>query len=338
MALHSPYLSGAKPWRLGIAKQHCSAHHCMQRSILRHGAAKMQDIDWSDFQVFLALAQSGRTSDAASLLGVDATTVSRRLKRLETGLGAALFERGPEGHQLTEAGEDLFEQVSTMARAAAKIRDGADTGGGLSGSLRISVSEGFGTWFLTRHIPKLADAHPSLTIDLVASSGFLNPSRREADIAVMLSRPRSGQLIARKLSDYALGLYATQAYLEQAGTPQRAEDLTEGHRLIGYVPELVYAPELVYLDEIHPGLRATLRSSSINAQHRLIAQGAGLGVLPRFIGNADPDLVPLLPNRTILRSFWIVTHADTNSLARVRAGKDWLIETVAAQRSVLLPR
>lgn len=298
----------------------------------------MQDIDWSDFQVFLALVQSGRTSDAANLLGVDATTVSRRLKRLETGLAAALFERGRDGHQLTEAGEELLEQVSTMARAAAKIRDGADAAGGLAGTLRISVSEGFGTWFLARHITDLADAHPALTIDLVASSGFLNPSRREADIAVMLSRPRSGQLIARKLSDYALGLYATQRYLDDVGIPRKAEDLIGGHRLIGYVPELVYAPELVYLDEIHPGLRASLRSSSINAQHRLIAQGAGLGVLPRFIGDADPMLVPLLPQHSILRSFWIVTHADTNSLARVRAGTEWLIDVVAAHRSVLLPR
>lgn len=298
----------------------------------------MQDIDWSDFQVFLALAQSGRTGDAANLLGVDATTVSRRLKRLEIGLAVALFERSRDGHQLTEAGEELLEQVSTMARAAAKIRDGAEAGEGLSGTLRISVSEGFGSWFLARHIPDLADAHPALTIDLVASSGFLNPSRREADIAVMLSRPRSGQLIARKLSDYALSLYATQDYLDGAGTPQRSEDLITGHRLIGYVPELVYAPELVYLDEIHPGLRATLRSSSINAQHRLIARGAGLGVLPRFIGDADPALVPLLPDRSILRSFWIVTHADTNSLARVRAGTEWLIDVMAKHRSVLLPR
>ena len=298
----------------------------------------MQDIDWSDFQVFLALAHSGRTVDAANLLGVDATTVSRRLKRLETALGAALFERGREGHQLTEAGEDLFEQVSTMARAAARIRDGADPAGGLAGTLRISVSEGFGTWFLSRHIPKLAEAHPALTIDLVASSGFLNPSRREADIAVMLSRPRSGQLIARKLSDYSLGLYATQGYIEKSGMPEKAEDLTRGHRLIGYVPELVYAPELVYLDEIHPGLRASLRSSSINAQHRLIAQGAGLGVLPRFIAGADTVLTPILPDRTILRSFWLVTHADTSSLARVRAGKEWLMDTVAEHRSVLLPR
>ena len=298
----------------------------------------MQNIDWSDLQVFQALAQSGRISDAANLLGVDATTVSRRLKRLETGLAAALFERGRDGHQLTEAGEELLEQVSTMARAAAKIRDGAEASEGLAGTLRISVSEGFGTWFLARHIPALADAHPALTIDLVASSGFLNPSRREADIAVMLSRPRSGQLMARKLSDYALGLYATQEYLDRAGTPLKPEDLTVGHRLIGYVPELVYAPELVYLDEIHPGLRAALRSSSINAQHRLIARGAGLGVLPRFIGGADPTLVPLLRQRSILRSFWIVTHADTNSLARVRAGTEWLIDVVAKHREVLLPR
>lgn len=296
----------------------------------------MQHVDWSDYQVFLALAQAGRTGDAASLLGVDSTTVSRRLKRLEQALGAVLFERGRDGHQLTEAGETLFDEVSTMARAASRIEDSAEGDGGLGGTLRISVSEGFGSWFLARHLPALADAHPSLTIDLVASSGFLNPSKREADIAVMLSRPRSGQLIARKLSDYALRLYATQEYIERVGKPQTPLQLTEGHRLIGYVPELVYAPELVYLDELHPGLKATLRSSSINAQHRMIAQGAGLGVLPCFIGDSDPRLIQVLPQRTIMRNFWLVTHADTNTLARVKTGKEWLLETVAAHRGVLL--
>lgn len=297
----------------------------------------MQVTDWSDYQAFLAIARAGQLARAAQVMGVDATTMGRRLRRLEARLGATLFEQTREGQVLTEAGEALLARVEAMAQAAAGIGEGAEGSGGLSGTLRISVSEGFGTWFLPPLLPDFARAHPALTIDLVASSGFLSPSKREADIAVTLSRPKAGPVIARKLSDYALRLYASRPYLADAGMPARAADLAQGHRLVGYIPDLLYAPELRYLDELHPGLAATLRSSSINAQHRLVAAGAGMGVLPCFIGDADPVLVPVLPERRILRSFWIVTHKDTHNLARVRAGKDWLAEVVQHGRERLLP-
>ena len=297
----------------------------------------MQVTDWSDYQAFLAIARAGQLARAAQVMGVDATTMGRRLRRLEARLGATLFEQTREGQVLTEAGEALLARVEAMAHAAAGIGEGAGASGGLSGTLRISVSEGFGTWFLPPLLPDFARAHPALTIDLVASSGFLSPSKREADIAVTLSRPKAGPVIARKLSDYALRLYASRPYLADAGMPARAADLAQGHRLVGYIPDLLYAPELRYLDELHPGLAATLRSSSINAQHRLVAAGAGMGVLPCFIGDADPALVPVLPERRILRSFWIVTHKDTHNLARVRAGKDWLAEVVQHGRERLLP-
>ena len=297
----------------------------------------MQVADWSDYQAFLAIARAGQLARAAQVMGVDATTMGRRLRRLEARLGATLFEQTREGQVLTEAGEALLARVEAMAHAAAGIGEGAEGSGGLSGTLRISVSEGFGTWFLPPLLPDFARAHPALTIDLVASSGFLSPSKREADIAVTLSRPKAGPVIARKLSDYALRLYASRPYLADAGMPARAADLAQGHRLVGYIPDLLYAPELRYLDELHPGLAATLRSSSINDQHRLVAAGAGMGVLPCFIGDADPVLVPVLPERRILRSFWIVTHKDTHNLARVRAGKDWLAEVVQHGRERLLP-
>jgi DNA-binding transcriptional LysR family regulator len=175
-------------------------------------------------------------------------------------------------------------------------------------------------------------------VDLVASSGFLSPSKREADLAVTLSRPRAGPVIAGKLSDYALGLYATRGYLARHGLPEKPADLAQGHRLVGYVPDLLYAPELRYLAEFEPGLSATVRSSSINAQHRLVAAGAGIAVLPCFIGDADKWLVSVLPDRRITRSFWLVTHKDTHNLARVRAFKDWLTTLASRERGRLMPR
>ncbi|MFM5949490.1 MAG: LysR family transcriptional regulator [Novosphingobium sp.] len=299
-------------------------------------SAIMQVNDWSDFQAFLAIARAGQLARAGAALGVDATTMGRRLRRLEARLGATLFEQTREGQILTEAGEVLLLRVEAMAQAASAIAEGGSGAGRLSGTLRISTSEGFGSWFLAREVPQLAALHPGLTLDIVASSGFLSLSKREADIAVMLSRPKAGPVISRKLSDYALRLYAAPAYLQERGAPQRPADLASDHRLVGYIPDLLYDPSLRYLDEIHPGLSAALRSSSINAQHRLLAGGAGIGVLPCFMGDADPALVPVFPERRILRSFWLVTHKDTQNLARIRAGKDWLLDAVQRQREVLL--
>ncbi len=297
----------------------------------------MQVNDWSDFQAFLAIARAGQLARAGVALGVDATTMGRRLRRLEARLGATLFEQTREGQILTEAGEALLLRVEAMAQAVSAIAEGGSGAGGLSGTLRISTSEGFGSWFLAREVPTFAALNPGLTLDIVASSGFLSLSKREADIAVMLSRPKAGPVISRKLSDYALRLYAAPAYLQQNGAPQRPADLSVDHRLVGYIPDLLYDPSLRYLDEIHPGLIASLRSSSINAQHRLLSGGAGIGVLPCFMGDADPALVPVFPERQILRSFWLVTHKDTQNLARIRAGKDWLLDAVQRQRAVLLP-
>ena len=299
--------------------------------------AIMQTIDWSDLQVFLAVVSAGQLTRAGTQLGINGTTVARRIRRLEQSIGSTLFEQTREGQILTEAGERLLTHVESMAGAAAALEPVAANGGrGLSGILRISVSEGFGSWFLARHAPDFARRHPDLTLDLVANSGFLSLSKREADMAVMLSRPRAGPVIARKLSDYTLQLYAAPEYLAERGEPVRPQDLASGHRLIGYIPDLIYAPELRYLDEIQPGLAPHIRSSSINAQHKLIAAGAGIGVLPSFIGKADADLHTILPDHRIVRSFWLVTHNDTHQLARVRAGRQWITEIAHQYRSELI--
>jgi DNA-binding transcriptional LysR family regulator len=297
----------------------------------------MQELNWNDVRVFLAVADAGQIGRAAQKLKLDPTTLGRRLKRLEQRLEVTLFERTRNGQVLTEAGEALLAKAEGMAELARMIDEVAVSHSGLSGTLRLSVSEGFGSQFLTPYLSSFAKQHPALTIELVANSGFLSPSRREADIAVMLSRPKAGPVLCRKLSDYRLKLYASHSYLDQHGTPESPADLEQGHNLVSYVPDLLYAPELNYLDDFHAGIEAQIRSSSINAQHQLVESGAGIGVLPCFIAERSNNLRVVCPEKAIERSFWIVTHRDTQNLAKVRAGKEWLAHCVTHGRERLLP-
>jgi DNA-binding transcriptional LysR family regulator len=292
-------------------------------------------MDWDDLRFFLAVARLGKLSSAADRLGVDATTVGRRLRRLENALQQTLFEQTRERQVLTEAGERLLVAVESMDRSASSIQP-SSPGGGVSGLVRVSVSEGFGTWFVAHHLRSFTQAHPGVQIDLVASSGFLNPSRRETDVAILLARPSKGPLLSRKLSDYELRLYASRAYLEGHGGPIRSLAELRSHPLIGYIPGYIYAPELRYLDEIAPGLELRIRSSSINAQYRATASGAGVAVLPCFIGDADPELVRVVREVRIQRSFWLVTHEETRRLARIEAFVDWLVATVRDHRERLI--
>lgn len=290
-------------------------------------------IPWTELQEFSALARLGQLARVAAQMRVDATTIGRRIRRLERRLGVTLFEQTRGGHVPTEAGERLLIHVEEMQRAADRIQDLPASGAALTGTVRLSVSEGFGTWFVANLLGEFQQAHPGVALELVASSGFLSPSRRETDLAVMLARPTTGPVVSRRLTAYRLRLYAAADHPAANGGVRTAADLGR-HVLVGYIADLLYAPELRYLDEFDPSLSPQLRSSSINAQYRMIASGAGIGVLPRFIGDADPTLRPVLPVHQVERAFWLVTHRDTRDLRRIRAFADWLV-TAATDRQEL---
>lgn len=276
--------------------------------------------DWDDLRVFLAVARTRRIAPAARQLGIDPTTVGRRLTRLSQEFGSQLFETVGDERQLTERGHALYGRAEAMESAALSAL-GEVTGDSLSlsGQVRLSVAEGFATWVLAPALPEFHRTHPDIQLDLITASGFLNPSKREADLAVMLARPRTGRLVASKLGDYHLRLYAARSYIDRYGEPRRIDALKQ-HSLIGYIPEFIYSPELDYLGEIGSGLEPRLRSTSINIQHRLIQGGTGIGVLPAFIGDRDESLMPVLASeRVIRRSFWLVMHSDTRGLARINA-------------------
>lgn len=293
----------------------------------------MQLVDWSDLPFFLAVARTGQIGRAASAMGTDATTVGRRIRRLERGLGERLFEQTGDGQIPTPAGSALLDKAEAMARIAGEIAEATRGNQPVRGTVRVSVAEGFGTWFISRHLGEFADLHPEIEVDLVASSGFLNPGRRETDLAVLLARPRRGPLIVRKLTNYRLRLYGARGVLAQR--PVKSLSDLHKHRMIGYIPDILYAPELRYLDELPIGHQPTLRSSSINAQAQMIAAGAGVGILPCFIGNHDPALQPVCSQTSILRSFWLTTHRETSAFAQVRAFSHWLIALSARHRPML---
>lgn len=309
----------------------------MQGIDLQSDTAYLQLMDWDKLQYFLFVARHGTLARAGAALHVDATTVSRRVSALETALGQTLFERAPTGFVLTAAGRALVPHAEAMAAAAARIHKANDGGPALSGQLRVSVSEGFGNSFIAPRIAGFVAAHPELEIDLVASSGFLNPSRREADMAVLLARPRKGPLITRKLSDYSLGIYAPAGRADWHEAVAAAPLSRTGIPVIGYMPDILYAPELDYLGEIEPGLRATVRSSSILAQRRMIAGGAGVGVLPCFLASGDPALVRVRGEQTVARAFWLALHRDVAPQPRIRAFIDWLDAEVRESRGLLVP-
>lgn len=302
----------------------------------------MADFEWSDLRFFLAVARAGRLTAAATRLGVEHSTVSRRLAALEATLGAQLFDRRPHGYALTAAGERLMvaaEGMESLALSAQGTIAGADLG--VAGTVRIGAPDGFGTFFLAPRIAALAQTHPDLDIQLLAMPRVFSLSKREADLAVSLSRPKEGRLAARKLTDYRLRLYAARSYLDRHG-PIESRSALSRHAFVGYVDDLIYTPELDYVPLVAKDLRVRVKSSSLVAQLTATRGGAGVCVLPCFMGELfageGPDaLVPVLKEEVgITRTFWLISHADMRDLARIRVAADFIASEVHKARSVFL--
>ncbi len=293
--------------------------------------------NWDDLRFFLAVARGRTLTAAGAMLKVDATTVGRRIERLANTLNSNLFEAGAGGLHLTPGGEKLLAYAEEIERSALAAHDRiSGERSRLTGTVRLSLSEGFATWMVARHLPAFQALHPEIRLEIVTTNGFLNPSKREADLAVLLGRPQHGRLVAQKLTDYHLGLYAARDYVAAHGAPADPAALSS-HPLIGYIPDFIYAEELRYLDDIREGLAPHFSSSSINTQLAMTRAGAGISVLPHFIGRQDAQLVPLLANEVqITRSFWTTVHHDLQRVARVRAVVDWLNETVTRDAKLLV--
>jgi DNA-binding transcriptional LysR family regulator len=294
----------------------------------------MSNFDWNNLQSFLAMARAGRLTVAARRMGVDHSTLSRRISALEDAMQVKLFERRPEGFALTPEGEALLgdaEEIESLTvRMGARLQ--ADTSK-LTGNVRMGTPEGFGTYFLAPQLVHLSNKHPDLNIELVANPRSFSLSKREADIAISMARPSQGRVYARKLLDFGLGIYASRNYLDSHSPITTRQDLL-AHGWIGYVEDLMWTSELDYLPMVDRNIQPRLHISNVISQLTAIEGGAGLGVLPHFMARQSPVLKRVLPTEIHLtRAYWLITHPDTHNLARIRACCDFLTEQAFAHGS-----
>ncbi|MGS4883601.1 LysR family transcriptional regulator [Roseibium sp.] len=291
-------------------------------------------MNWDDIRIFLGVARTGQILAAAKRLGLNHATVARRLTALEDSLGTRLFDRSTSGCVLTDAGSRFFDRAESMEAAALQAEaDLGDDTPEISGTVRIGAPDGFGVAYLAPRLGLLTRQHPGLTVQLVPVSRSFSLSRREADIAVTIERPETGRLIAGKLVDYALGLYASRSYLSERGIPASPGDLS-AHNLIGYVEDLLYSASLNYGTEFFKGWTARFEIASALGQTEAVKAGAGIGILHDFIARADPSLVPVLPDMKLKRAYWMVTHESSRPLRHVAAVQDFLREQVARDKAM----
>ncbi|WP_340266081.1 LysR family transcriptional regulator [Sphingobium mellinum] len=293
-----------------------------------------ETLDWNDFRFFLAVARAGTLSNAAKALGVDNATVGRRISSLEASLGAQLFDRSPQGYRLTALGEALTSsaervEVSVMG-AKARVDDLQNS---TTGSLRIGATDAFGTYFMAPRLAKLKLELPGMHIDLVALTGILSLSKREADIAIGIARPDQGRLFSRKLTMFRLGLYASYDYLASHPEISTVEDLT-AHPVINWVSSLMYDPSLNYISEVNPRIVPQYGCSNLVTQMKATVGGAGVCALPHYLARSEPTLRPILADTVEIElPYYLTVHADLHELSHIRKAIDFIVSEVDQFRS-----
>jgi DNA-binding transcriptional LysR family regulator len=283
--------------------------------------------DWNDLKAFLAVARGGSTLGAAKALGINQTTVARRIESLEGDLGLKLFERGQTGSRLTEAGRDLMGEAEKVEAAASGFVNRASAHQrGLAGTVRITVTEIIANSVVTPALGEFRRLYPDVQVDLIVSDRALDIERGEADVAI-----RSGQalplsdLIARKVMEYDFALYCSRDYAQRRGVPETPADLKD-HDLIDGDTEGMKLPGVEWMFRQAGGKAAATRSNSMtNLVH---AARAGLGIAPIVCLTGDVDRMLVRCSEPIADargSSWIVTRRELKDTPRVRALIDFLV-------------
>lgn len=281
---------------------------------------------WDDIRIFLAVARSESLSGAGRILRIDPATVGRRIARLEEELGAPLFAKSPIGYVLSEAGQRLMGPAlraeTAMQEAAEEL---AGQAGGLSGQIRIGAPDGCANFLLPQVCAAIGAQNPDLEIQIVALPRVFNLTRREADMVIAVSPPTAGRLTVQKITDYRLHLAASVRYLRAHPPIESLADL-RGHRMVGYIPDMIFDKELDYLSEAGVE-RVNLASNSVSVQLNWVRQGGGIGVLHDFSLPWARGLQKVLPEVfSLTRSFYLVRHADDRRLERQNRFATALVE------------
>ncbi|RMG32902.1 MAG: LysR family transcriptional regulator [Gammaproteobacteria bacterium] len=288
-------------------------------------------MNWDDLRLFLAVARSGSISSGARQLGLQHSTVSRRMRRFEQDIGARLFDKVPTGYELTAAGEHLLEAAERMEREILSV-DGSLAGSDHqpSGPLHVTAIDNMATTVLMPMFVGFSRAFPEVTLHLMVSNSDVSLARREADVAIRMTNTPPETLVGRRAATVSSAVYGSPSYLEalraSGEEPQwLGVDCCVFHRSWTRQVCGEQTPQFVVDDTLLT--QAALR------------EGMGVSILPCFMGDADPGLARLGdPRPEWDLGLWILLHPDLKRTARVLAFRDYMTEAIAAKQPVFAGR
>jgi DNA-binding transcriptional LysR family regulator len=281
-------------------------------------------VNWDDLQVFLAVARTGRISTAARRLGVEHTTVARRLSALEDDLGVPLFYRTTTGYVLTAHGQNVVAKAETMETAALAVAARArEDSGAIAGRVRVAIVPEFASHWLSPRLPAFRALHPQIDLQVLVGTRQRDLSRGEAELAIQSPRPRQSGLVSVRLARTTVGLYAAKSLV--GSKPLWVEDVDSLRGL----PLLVYTQPFQILQQakwFQPVLESGRVVLETNSSHTLLAAaraGVGVAVLARFLARTDADLVAVSDD-VAENDVWLITHPEFRRDPKVRATADFL--------------
>lgn len=284
--------------------------------------------EWSDLRILLAIARKGSTTAAARELAISPSTAARRVTALEEALDVELFERGPEGYRLTEAGRAIVPAAERMEAGAAEVEERlAALARGASGEVRLTTLDTAATRWLIPLLPAFHEAHPGVRVEVLTGDEKLDLLRGEADVALRFGpRPVEPGLVARRVGVVTMALYCSRDYIARHGRPADVAAL-DHHAIVRGAGMVDQRPHHRWLAEHAPRATIAHRSNSTLGIFEAVRRGIGIGSLPVDLGDGEPMLVRLDGIGPVIEaSAWLVTTEDARRLAHVRALLDFLGE------------
>lgn len=289
-----------------------------------------------DLLILLAVGRTGKYTTAADELGLNHTTISRRIAALELAVGGRVLARVSGGWELTELGREALAAAEAVEAAVRSLSTEAGGKRALEGVVRISATDGFSAYIAAPAAAAVQREHPNVAVEIVAATRRASQQRSGLDVEVVVGEPTVHRAKALRLGDYCLGLYASREYLHTHGVPSGVADLPR-FPLVYFIDSMLQVDDLDLATSFAPAMRESVTSTNVFVHVEATRASAGLGLLPCFMADRHPDLVRVLATDVSIRlTYWLVTRAETLRRPEVSAVVEAIVARMAEQRTVLL--
>lgn len=315
--------------------------HAQASTMPRHASTVCENADVAvpgadDLLVLLAVGRTGRYVTAAEQLGINHTTISRRIAALELAIGARVLTRVGSSWELTDRGREVLAAAEAVEAAVHSLDKAPGLAPELAGVVRISATDGFSAYIAAPAAAQVQRRHPKVAVEIVAATRRASQQRSSVDIEIVVGEPTVRRALAIRLGDYRLGLYGSRSYLAEQGTPASVDEVAH-HPLVYFIDSMLQVDDLDLAANFAPTMRESITSTNVFVHVEATRAAAGLGLLPCFMADRWPDLVRVLPDTVSARlTYWLVTRAETLRRPEVSAVVEAIRRQVADLHDILL--